>query len=248
MSAERYGSKTDVLVKLILVFFISLLSFSIGTFVGKKFSDNQHKLSQLEPGEGERGTASVSPYSGDVKPKDVLNEEEIKKLAEEFIRDDESKTAGPKPPTPPTHETTDKNSETHEVAKTHAPSAPSEVAERIVAGKAPVAEKQKIDDRKRIPQSLPKEVAASTAGKFTVQVASYPDENEAQKVASDLKGKGFSAFYVAAKIIDKKSKEEKTWYRVSVGLFTTQKEAEAYKRDLLAKAKVTSAIVQKITN
>ena len=49
MAVERYGSKTDVVVKLILVFFISLLSFSIGTFVGKKFSDNQHKIAQLEP-------------------------------------------------------------------------------------------------------------------------------------------------------------------------------------------------------
>ena len=43
------GSKTDVVVKLVLVFFISLLSFSIGTFVGKKYSDNQHQLAALEP-------------------------------------------------------------------------------------------------------------------------------------------------------------------------------------------------------
>lgn len=37
------------MIKLALVFFICLLSFSIGTYVGKKYSDNQHKLSQLEP-------------------------------------------------------------------------------------------------------------------------------------------------------------------------------------------------------
>ena len=39
-----------------------------------------------------------------------------------------------------------------------------------------------------------------------------------------------------------------TWYRVSVGLFTTQKEAEAYKKDLITRAKVDSALVQKVTS
>ena len=43
------SQKTDKMLKLALVFFISLLSFSIGTFVGKKYSDNQHKLAELEP-------------------------------------------------------------------------------------------------------------------------------------------------------------------------------------------------------
>ena len=40
---------TNRIIELTLVFFISLFSFSIGTFVGKKYSDNQHRLSQLEP-------------------------------------------------------------------------------------------------------------------------------------------------------------------------------------------------------
>lgn len=47
---QRGGAKTDTMVKLILVFFVSLLSFSVGTFVGKQFSDSQHKLAALEQG------------------------------------------------------------------------------------------------------------------------------------------------------------------------------------------------------
>lgn len=42
------GSRTDTLIKLVLVFFLSLLSFSVGTFVGKQFSDSQHKIADLE--------------------------------------------------------------------------------------------------------------------------------------------------------------------------------------------------------
>ena len=103
MAAERFGSKTDVVVKLVLVFFIALLSFSIGTFVGKKFSDNQYKLAQLEPqdgaavaahgdeheaAEGDRGIASISPEATDMKPGKALSDDEIAKLAEEFVTDD----------------------------------------------------------------------------------------------------------------------------------------------------------------
>lgn len=266
MAVERYGSKTDVVVKLVLVFFISLLSFSIGTFVGKKFSDNQHKISQLEPhgntdpsaaeetSQAERGVASISPDVVDVKPGQTLSDDEIAKLAEEFISDEETNEA------PANHNekaadhnqaqsghseagrnpaSTDKKDETTSHAATaHSPSA---AAKKVAEGNAPAIEKtEPTSATSQIPSALPKEVAASAAGKFTVQVAAYPKEDEAKSMASDLKGKGFSAFYVEANV------KGQTWYRVNVGLFTTQKEAQSYKDDLLARAKVGSAIVQKI--
>lgn len=40
---------TNRIIELCLVFLVSILSFSVGTFVGKKYSDNQHKLSLLDP-------------------------------------------------------------------------------------------------------------------------------------------------------------------------------------------------------
>ncbi|MEZ0392345.1 MAG: SPOR domain-containing protein [Pseudobdellovibrionaceae bacterium] len=270
MAMERYGSKTDVVVKLVLVFFIALLSFSIGTFVGKKFSDNQHKLAQLEPGHDadsksedghgeDRGIASVSPEAGNVKPEKALSDDEIAKLAEEFVTDDEKPTAEP-------GKMNDRNVSGHETAQnTHSPSpatgehAPASVtaahpaapaaaqpgvlkpAARMAQGQPAVVENPpKITSR--IPNALPEEVASSAIGKFTVQVASYSTEKEAQSMAADLKAKGFSAFYVSAKV------KGQTWYRVSVGLFTTSKEADAYKKDLISRAKVSSAIVQKITS
>jgi len=288
MAVERYGSKTDVVVKLILVFFISLLSFTVGTFVGKKFSDNQHKISQLEPQESnkDRDVASLHADNGDAKPKDALNDEEIKKLAEEFVADDESKKPGHEgvgekgdkaeqkkeehEAVTPTHakegEATEKHETKVEAKAEHAVEhvvehvvehgtegsakmKPSEAANRVVAGQTPEVESEATAKEKtRIPQSLPKELASSAIGKFTVQLAAFPTEPEAQKLANDLKEKGFSAFYVTAKVKDKKTSTEKEWFRVSVGLFSTQKEAEAYKADLIARAKISSALIQKITN
>jgi cell division septation protein DedD len=279
MSGEKYGSKTDVVVKLVLVFFIALLSFSIGTFVGKKFSDNQYKLSQLEPQNGHseetasnddssanaenRGIASIPANAGDMKPDKALTDDEIAKLASEFVSDDEGTKKQEANPTTAAagvdqHETAAKVEGKTEakaevkalvhgvavapVAKTVMNEAqPLKPAERMAEGRSPVvANPPKATSR--IPSSLPKEAATSAVGKYTVQIASFASEKEAQKKAAELKDKGYSAFYVAAKI------KGQSWFRVSVGLFTTQKEADTYKKDLVKNGKVASAIVQRITN
>lgn len=39
-------NRTDVAIKLLLVVFLSILSFCIGTFVGKQFSDAQDRLNE----------------------------------------------------------------------------------------------------------------------------------------------------------------------------------------------------------
>ncbi len=294
MAAERFGSKTDVVVKLVLVFFIALLSFSIGTFVGKKFSDNQYKMAQLEPqdshgsavaghdgeghgenaGEEGRSIASISPDAHDVKPEKALTDDEIAKLAEEFVMEDgPAKAGGIENPlndhkveghgAEQAHDDhAEKADHAEEVAHAPAKAAPvaaapikaaapvplthaevkaSAAAERLVQGKSPVVANKAVAPS-RIPSSLPKEIASSAIGKYTVQVGSYQTEKEAQAKSAGLKDKGFSAFYVSANV------KGSTWYRVSVGLFTTQKEAEAYKKDLITRAKVDSALVQKVTS
>lgn len=292
------GSKTVLVGKLALVFFISLLSFSIGTFVGKKFSDNQHQLAALEPNkkgghatagahgdEGGHGEAHADAAHGEGDAhsenahaeathgapqtevaRDVASEggpmsdEEIAKLAEEFVADD-------------THTVTNKdahgkadahgNTDTHGESQNHNASKPqaatqshggnehqaapkkspasvqSEVTHAAPAAKLrehnpPIAET-------RVPTSLPKDVGQFQPAKFTVQVAAYTDEGEAKKLATDLKGQGYSAFYVPSLV------KGKTYYRVSVGQFATQQEASLFRAELVEKAKVGTAFVQKIT-
>lgn len=260
------SSKTDAIVKLAIVFFISLLSFSIGTFVGKKYSDNQHQLANLEPQKNEHPTerAVASETSHDGEKAGAMTDEDIAKLAEEFVADDTktpsegSHDAHPNNGNSETSHSSHKETvaQTTEESQTHAPAhqenqnssaakheEPSTAAKNIAAGKNPTEtiEKHTTGKAERIPSSLPKDVAHFTVGKFTIQVASYADEAEAQKMASDLKNKGYSAFYFPANI------RGKTWYRVSVGQFATQKEAQSYKTEFLGKSKVESAIIQKIT-
>lgn len=260
------AAKSDTVVKLVIVLFISLLSFSVGLFAGKNFSDNQHTISQLEPSKtatrevaSEHGATATESKSG------AMTDEEIAKLAEEFVADEkpvaaghgEAPAAGGHGEAAPAagHGETAKHGEAApaahgapaktETAKHEAPAEPSSVAKDLAAGKAPQARTapaaKPATAESRIPSSLPQNVAQYSVGKFTVQVAAYADEAEAQKFASDLKSKGYSAFYVPANI------KGKTWFRVSVGQFATSKEAASYRTELISKAKVSSAIVQKIT-
>lgn len=250
------GAKTDVIVKLVLVFFISLLSFSIGTFVGKKYSDNQHKLAALEPGKSEynsREVASDNEHGGPAKEHGIakmgegMSDEDIAKLAEEFVADETTATTaaattgGHEEVKHDAHETTAavETTKTRSLEKAE----PLTAAKNIVHGKAvntAATEEKKVEKDTRIPSSIPKDVGQYSAGKFTVQVGSYAKEEEAQKIAGDLKSKGFSAFYIPANV------KGQTWYRVSVGLFATPKEAQDYRTELMSKAKLSTALVQKI--
>lgn len=266
--ANKNGSKADTVVKLVLVFFIALLSFSIGTFVGKKFSDNQYKLAQLEPtstehagGQAEREIASIPADAHAVKPNDALSDDEIAKLAEEFVADEETSEGvlhDKAVDTQTVSKALDAEKGEHDESADHAEkvehaepakavakkeiAAVSKVAERLAHGKSAVTTQEAKVPTNRIPAALPNELATSALGKYTVQVASYASEKEAQTRTADLKTQGFNSFYITATV------KGKTWYRVGIGLFSTEKEAKAYKADLLSRTKVTSAIVQKITS
>lgn len=90
MSAQKGSSKADTLVKVVLVFFISLLSFSVGTYVGKQVSDSDHRRMALE-GEfkGERSVASAGEHS-DEHADEKITEQEVESLTEEFVNKEKS--------------------------------------------------------------------------------------------------------------------------------------------------------------
>jgi cell division septation protein DedD len=249
--AELKTSNTDTIVKIILVFFISLLSFSIGTFVGKKFSDNQHKLSTMEPTKNEDNNASVGS-TDHATAEESLSDDQVSALANEFV-DDESKSAGKNESavdeTGHAKEETAIKEEPKDQATTHATeNAKNEPAKHetpkheIAKHDSSVKEKEpKSEEINRIPSSIAKEKAAINSTKFTIQIASYPTEADAQKKVDELKKVNFEAFYTHATI------KGQTWYRVNVGTYATTKEATDNKAELVEKAHVNSAIIQKIT-
>lgn len=245
------GSKTDTAVKLVLIFFISLLSFSVGTFVGKQVSDADHRRASLEieADDSERGVASIEGHEPDPA---AISDEEVASLTKEFM-DAERSVASE------SNALSDDVARMDEEDTSHADSGYSQMhgkekakaehkaeahgdaikkaATRISKDMAPTKDKV----QKRKPSStLPVAVAASSVGKYTVQIGSYASEEEAKAYATKMKDKGYSAFYVPADV------KGQTWYRVSLGLYPDTKSAEDYKNSLIAKNVVKAAIVQKI--
>lgn len=263
MNNEMGGSKTDTLIKLVLTFFVALLAFSVGTYVGKQVSDSDYKRAALE----EDYNKDRDPASEDQTGQDSLTEEDIANLTEEFVASEQDELA--EEPAPHKAEAsaeqqgqqaqnnpegykkypreggkeshgTETQAQAQAKAEDHTPEAKvepvSEAAVRVAAGESPT----KTHKKERQPNSILPSVATSAIGKYTVQVASYPEENQAKSHAAKLKGRGWNAFYIPAEV------KGKTWYRVSVGLFTNQASASNFRAELLKENDVSAAIIQKI--
>jgi len=69
-------------------------------------------------------------------------------------------------------------------------------------------------------EALPK---IDPSGRYTVQIGAFQDQSEATKVLNSMKSKGYPAF-----MKQKKSPDNKNWYRVRVGTFSTKGEAAEY--------------------
>jgi cell division septation protein DedD len=298
MGKSGGSSKADTAVKLVLLFFLSLLSFSVGTYVGKQVSDSDHKTASLENGKqgGHAEQASESEHGDDVA---VIEDEKVKSLQDEFENhsrevastgnedshgsnsdshdaghgeksEDQGHAAvaankghedkghdGYKAVTKMKAEQNEKESEgSHETpadhgsekahsdrataavkTKTHSDEMkPSSAAKRVANDLAPTADKK---PGPQYPKELPP-VASTAVGKFTVQVAAYLTEGEADDHAERLRSKGFPAFVASANV------KGKTYYRVSLGRFQDQKSAMNYQTELIETKVVTAGIVQKL--
>lgn len=265
MANTGAGSKVDAVVKLALISFVVILSFAVGTFVGKQVSDADHRRAELEndyPVDSQRSVASTTEEAA-VPESESITDEEIAALRKEFEQTEVKsapKTTADKhaekdmdhaPETVSvtkdgykkvgaSHETkpaTKTAPAKHEEAKAeHKPEPVAKAAERVALALAPTKDVK----APRVPNTALPSVATSAIGKYTVQVASFASENEAREQVGKLKEKGFGAFYVAADV------KGQTWYRVSVGLFADQNSAMDYRKEILDSKSVSSAIVQKI--
>lgn len=86
-------------------------------------------------------------------------------------------------------------------------------------------ELEKFSSKEKAPvtQSTDEAPNSSMAGKYTIQLGSYPTMDEAKQFAEGFTVRGYSP------IINETSLEGKgTWYRVSLGIFGTVEEAKGY--------------------
>ena len=233
---------TNRMVELALVFFVSLLSFSIGTFVGKKYSDNQHRLAKLEP-HGEKAeeiAKEMSDAANATEPKlaehkqETLTDSEVAQMAREFSEEEDAQVK-------------DVEVEHAQVAA-HATTA--EALRKLAA-----AEKSKdvkeIENTEGLPaKNVVRDVASITAkvrkanpqdpAWYTVQVAAYPNYEEADKMVTTLGARGYKGRAVEAEVNGRK------WFRVHVGQFDNFKDADTYKKEIMEQNRLTSALVQKV--
>ena len=275
------SQKTDNLIKLALVFFVSLLSFSIGTYVGKKYSDNQHKLALLEPRketplvhpeefvsdthetEKTHGAATETTpenMNAQMQKPAALTDSEVAKIAEEFATEEDATeekiVSGIEPDEKPV-KTIPNTVKPLVAAKIPAPAAtvaPAPVTKlavektnalppKLAVNAKPPTEKIQptpVDvPEDRQPASIPAKAELAPMH-FTVQIGSFPTQEEAEKMTKALQSKGYKTSFVPAKV------NGQFWYRVNVGLFGSIREAQDYKKEFLEKTSLTSAIVQRV--
>jgi len=233
-------SKFDIFVKLSLIFFISLLSFAVGIWVGKRYTEQQYKLSQLEPSSNKNHEVASKDNHNEhteealtAESKEApMTDDEISKLAEQFVN---SETVGE------AEEGTESESSARGIASADAQkdSTHKETKEnkKETVKKDPNLAKE--TDQRNV-AAVAKNILQNNANKFTVQISAYAKASDAEAKVAELKAKGYTAYFVTATV------NSQQWYRVNVGLFATQKEAADMKASLLAKSDADSAIIQKV--
>jgi len=226
--ADSKSSGTDTVVKVVLIFFISLLSFSIGTFVGKKFSDNQHKMATLEPHSGGKEEGAHEEEVADKQDSHDTHEEESSQAAEPSHG---AKASHGKEKSK--HSSVDDD----ELTEDQASSVEDEmVDEDLKASK----DHAKTEGKNKLGRMISSEMAQKGIGKYTVQVAAFSSQEEAEKKVNELKTLKLEAFSTETTV------KGHQWYRVNVGVFATIKEAQSQKAQLADQAKITNAIIQKV--
>jgi len=219
--ADSKSSGTDTVVKVVLIFFISLLSFSIGTFVGKKFSDNQHKMATLEPHSSAK-EESIHEEEAAVEKHETLDSEVVtgSKMS---IGSEKSK-----------HSQSDE-----ELTEDQASSVEDEmVDEKELKSTNDSAKAEKTN---KLGRMIASEMSQKGVGKYTVQVAAFSSQEEAEKKVKELKALKLESFSTETTV------KGHQWYRVNVGLFATIKEAQNQKVQLADQAKIVNAIIQKVS-
>lgn len=84
-------------------------------------------------------------------------------------------------------------------------------------------EKFSVEDSSAVPKAPVQAEPSPMAGKYTIQLGSYNNVDEARQFAEGFTVRGYSPIINEVKISGKG-----TWYRVSLGLFDTVDEAKAY--------------------
>jgi len=115
--------------------------------------------------------------------------------------------------------------------------------EKEATATEPVTDQQMVEKEKETKTVLSiKEITADIKGKYTIQISSHQNEQEAKKIAGELYRSGYKlAYYMEAEVPGKG-----IWYRVGIGFFKQKASAETFAEMLKRQGKIASYLVRKI--
>ena len=242
MKRKGKESKLNLVLSILLVFFVCLLTFSIGVISGKGWSDREYKVRHIENDSHLKAAMQDNEPLGD-----EMTQKEVELLTKRAL--EEAKAEQPEMPAPQ-----------REVASTNKPNQNSEEntqdkgdnSKSIKDSATPMGREAstasnntdpiKKGEGRKVSSLIPQPSTPKPASiEYTVQVAAYKTLKEAENHSQKLIDKGFPAFPVKAFI------KGKPWYRVSIGSFKNRKQAIKYEKALKKQAVVVDTFVKKIT-
>jgi len=233
MSSDKGGSKADTLVKVVLFFFISLLSFSVGTFVGKQVSDSDHRRMALEGEYGAgRQVASADEHS-DKHSADKVSEKEVEALTEEFVNREKAREPAS---TDKAHAEEAHKAEKHDAKADHKVAATEkEGYKSYPRGKDAKAEVAKAEAKVEHKAEAAKAEVKAEAHKAE-QKAADATAKAAEKVAEDkAPSDGAAEKKAADPTLPSVASSAVGKYTVQVGSYLDEKEAKTRAADLKGK-------------
>ena len=88
---------------------------------------------------------------------------------------------------------------------------------------------------------------SSGAPFYTVQIGSFLDENRANAELTNWQQSGYYAFLSEVEIQTSPYYDYQTWFRVNIGSFQTQAQAQGYADELISAGVVPDAVVERIS-
>ena len=135
-----------------------------------------------------------------------------------------------------------KQAATEEIHNTSMPASQKEQkaeAKNEKAAQSAPSRETKTGEKPVVAMKEPKVTASSNLRlRYTLQLASYQERSLAEDDVKKLKKQGYAAFIITSQVPDKG-----TWYRVRVGSFSNKASAEKLRKDIQAKAGVSTIIV-----
>ncbi|MCB9025954.1 MAG: SPOR domain-containing protein [Bdellovibrionaceae bacterium] len=266
------SSRMDTLLKIVLIFVMSVLSFSIGAFVGKQVSDTEYRQAMLESEHGiGRTTASVDPHSTNHNPEKALSEEDIASLTEEFVNVEKKSLEEEHGEIHPSEEALD----SEPTKDSHGKKEHLEVQDNSYKklnqkhSKTETNTAEHSEEAKKHSKKAPE--TSTAANRVSMNMAPEKDPAHKRSPTSLLPTTPASSIgkytvQIASYATEPEAKKHaldlkakgfsafyipadirgQTWYRVSVGLFTNYNSAMAFRKELQTEANVQSSIIQKI--